>query len=269
MSPPVAQSDTPDRGRDAGRGGRFRRALPFVALALITGVIVAMGWHRALTLEALVSHRDAIQAFIERHSLLAPLLYAAIYAGVVALSIPGATVLTITGGILFGTLVGGLCAAVGATIGATLLFLIARSAFGDWLVQRAGPLMSRFADGFREDAFSYLLFLRLVPIFPFWLVNLAPALLGVPLRTFVGATAIGIVPGALAFAFFGSGLDSVLASQKDAFMACVQAGGTNCKLDFDLKAAVTPKLVAAFLILGGIALIPAVVKRIRARRQSA
>lgn len=263
------QADSPDRGRDEAKGRRLRRFLPLLAVFLAAALVLAMGWHRALTLEALVSHRDAIQGFVDRHWLLAPALYAAIYAGAVALSIPGAVVLTIAGGILFGTIVGGLSAATGATVGATLLFLIARSAFGDWLVQRAGPLVTRFADGFREDAFSYLLFLRLVPIFPFWLVNLAPALFGVPLASFVGATAIGIVPGTLAFAFFGSGLDSVLASQKDAFMACTQAGGTNCKLDFDLKSAITPKLVAAFLILGIIALIPAVAKRIRARRQSA
>lgn len=246
-----------------------RRALPLVAVFLVAALVFAMGWHKALSLEALVRHREAIQTFVDRHALLAPALYAAIYAGAVALSIPGATVLTIVGGILFGTVAGGLCAAVGATAGATILFLIARSAFGDWPARKAGPLVARFADGFREDAFSYLLFLRLVPIFPFWLVNLAPALLGVPLASFVGATAIGILPGALAFAFFGSGLDSVLASQKDAFMACVQAGHAGCKLDFDWKSAVTPKLAIAFLVLGTVALVPVIVKRIRVRGRQA
>lgn len=235
----------------------------------LAALIVLSGSHRALTLETVMRHRDAIQAFIAEHGFAAPVLYTAIYIVAVALSLPGGVLLTVIGGILFGTLIGTISAVVGATVGAALLFLIARTALRETLVRRAGPRVRRFAEGFREDAFNYLLFLRLVPIFPFWLVNLAPALLGVSLRTFVAATAIGVIPGALAFAFFGAGLDSVLASQKETFMACVEAGGTDCKLNFDFKAAFTPKLLSAFLILGLVALLPVVVKRIRARRRTA
>ena len=132
----------------------------------------------------------------------------------------------------------------------------------------AGPLMTRIADGFREDAFNYLLFLRLVPAFPFWLVNLAPALFGVPLSTFVAATAIGIVPGTFTFASVGSGLDSVIAAQEKTFHDCLASGRTDCRLDFDLKAAVTHELLIAFAALGVIALLPVLIRRLRARKQS-
>ncbi len=100
-----------------------------------------------------------------------------------------------------------------------------------------------------------------MPAFPFWLVNLAPALLGVPLRVFVPATLIGIVPGTFAFAFAGAGLDSVIAAQKAAKLACIAAGGTDCYLRIDLHALVTPKLLVALAALGVVALIPVVLRR--------
>src|SRR5213078_2488285 len=131
------------------------------------------------------------------HGIAAVAAYVAIYIIVVALSIPGSLFMTIAGGILFGVAVGGI-----ATV------IIAKSACGENLVRRAGPLACKLADGFKADAFNYLLFLRLVPAFPFFLVNLVPALVGVRLPTFVAATFIGIIPGALAFTFLGSGLDS-------------------------------------------------------------
>jgi uncharacterized membrane protein YdjX (TVP38/TMEM64 family) len=157
---------------------------------------------------------------------------------------------------------------VGATAGAVIVFLIARTAAGDFLVRRAGPAVEKLADGFRADAFNYLLFLRLVPLFPFWLVNLAPALFDVPLRTFVVATAIGILPGAVAFAFVGAGLDSAIAAQEAAFKACLATGKAGCTLDFDLHDAVTLQLIAGFVALGVVALIPIVVRRLRARRRA-
>src|SRR5262249_35752035 len=110
-----------------------------------------------------------------------------------------------------------------------------------------------------------LLFLRLVPIFPFWLVNLVPALCGVPLATFVAATALGIIPVTFAFAFVGAGLDSVIAAQQAAYQSCLAAGGPDCRLEFHMKAALTPELLGAFVALGVLALIPVGVERLRAR----
>ena len=121
------------------------------------------------------------------------------------------------------------------------------------------------AEGFRADAFSYLLFLRLVPIFPFWLVNLVPAVCGVSLATFAAATALGVIPATFAFAFVGAGLESVVVAQEAAYRACVAAGQTDCRLEFHLKTVMTPEIMAALAALGVLALIPVVVKRLRAR----
>ena len=146
------------------------------------------------------------------------LAYIGLYIVAVALSLPGAAFLTVAGGFLFGLAVGASAAVVGATVGATIIFLVARTALGEPLLRRAGPRAEQLAKGFREDAFSYLLFLRLVPAFPFFLVNLVPAFAGVRLRPFLAATALGIIPAALVYAFAGTGLDSVITAQQHATM---------------------------------------------------
>jgi uncharacterized membrane protein YdjX (TVP38/TMEM64 family) len=158
---------------------------------------------------------------------------------------------------------------VGATIGAIFIFLIAKSAVGEHLVRRAGPLAGKLAQGFRADAFSYLLFLRLVPVFPFWLINLVPALCGVRLATFAAATAVGIIPATFAIAFVGAGLDSVIAAQQAAYRSCLAAGRSDCRLEFHMHAALTPELLTALAALGLLALIPVAVKRLRARSRVA
>jgi uncharacterized membrane protein YdjX (TVP38/TMEM64 family) len=245
--------------------GRLRRFVPVGVIALAMAAVFASGLHRHVAFETLVRHRMAIDAFIAAHGVAAVAGFMAIYVMVVALSIPGASLLTMSSGILFGVVVGAAASVVAATTGATIVFLIARSACGETLARRAGPLAQKIASGFCANAFSYLLFLRLVPAFPFFLVNLAPALVGVRLSTFVAATVIGVVPATFAFAFLGSGLDSVLAAQGSAYRACLASGATDCKLQFDLGMIVTPQLLCAFAALGVIALIPVVVKRWRAR----
>lgn len=246
----------------------LRRWLPFATILLILAVAVAMGWHRQLSLETLALHHDAIQAFVLAHRPAAVAVFIAVYIGVVALSLPGALILTLIGGILFGVLIGGIAAVVGATIGATAIFLIAKTACGGRLTRRAGPLAEKLVEGFRSDAFHYLLFLRLVPVFPFFLVNLVPALAGIPLGTFVAATAIGIVPAAFAIASFGAGLDSVIRAQETVFNTCVAAGRADCRFDFEPRAAMTPELLTALIALGVLALVPIVVKRWRARHNA-
>jgi uncharacterized membrane protein YdjX (TVP38/TMEM64 family) len=244
---------------------RLKRFTPLAVIALAMLAVFATGAYRHVSLETLVRHRMAIDAFIDAHGVAAVAVFMGVYVVVVALSIPGAIFLTISGGILFGTAVGGLASVVSATIGATIIFLVAKSACGENLVRRAGPLAGKLADGFRADAFSYLLFLRLVPAFPFFLVNLAPALVGVKLTTFVAATAIGVIPATFAFAFFGSGLDSVIAAQERLFRACLATGRDDCHLQFDLGMIATPQLLAALAALGAIALVPVAVRRLRAR----
>lgn len=203
----------------------WTRFLPLAAIAVAMAAAYGFGLHRYLSLQSLAENRAVLRGFTADNLALSLLIYMLIYVVAVALSIPGAVILTITGGLLFGWLVGGAVTVLAATIGAIILFLVAKSALGESLVNKAGPALTRLKDGFAEDAFNYLLFLRLVPAFPFWLVNIAPALANVKLRTFALATAIGIIPGTFAFSFVGQGLDSIIAAQSTAHDACVAEGG--------------------------------------------
>lgn len=186
-----------------------RRLVPLGLLAAAGIAFIAVGGHKYLTFATLAENRDWLCSLVARWGFFAALLYIAVYGMLVALSVPGGTILTISGGFLFGTWLGGLCAIIGATLGATGIFLAARAGLGG-LAYRAGPLVSKLEAGFRADAFSYLLVLRLVPIFPFWLVNLVPALVGVKLRTYVLATFLGIVPATFIYASLGNGLGNVV-----------------------------------------------------------
>jgi uncharacterized membrane protein YdjX (TVP38/TMEM64 family) len=245
----------------------LKRLWPLLLLVAAMALVFAMGWHRYLTLQALVDRREALRAAIAGHTLTALLIFAAVYAVSVALSLPGAAVLTLAGGFLFGWFVGGLASIVAATVGAVLIFVIARSALGEPLAARAGPWLAKLRQGFQEDAFSYLLFLRLVPIFPFWLVNLAPALLGVSLGTYTLATFIGIIPGSFAYSIAGSGLDSLIVAQQAAHQSCLAKMGSDaeklCPFVLEPRALLTPGLIAGFVALGLVALIPIAVKRFR------
>ncbi|HYN39866.1 MAG TPA: TVP38/TMEM64 family protein, partial [Rhodospirillales bacterium] len=188
------------------------RVLPVAVLLLGTAAFFALGLHRYLSFDELSRHRDALLDWRERHEALAVLTFITVYLLLTALSIPGAVWMTIAGGFLFGIVAGSTYAVIGATIGSCLVFLAARLLASDWLRRRAGTEIGRMEAGFRRDALSYLLVLRLVPIFPFWLVNLVPALLGVPLGTFLIGTLLGIIPGSIVYASVGHGLGAVIAA---------------------------------------------------------
>ncbi len=223
----------------------IRRYLPVILLlALIIAALVFRLDHY-LSLDTLRTNRAALQAFVAANGALGGLGFLALYAVVVALSLPGGAVMTLSGGFLFGTWLGGGLSMIGATIGATLLFITARSAVGDGLRRRGGPFLDRMAAGFQRNAFNYLLFLRLVPAFPFWAVNLVPGLLNVGLVPFVVATAIGIIPGSLAYAALGAGLGQVFDSG-----AAVSLAGV-----------FSPTLLAALIGLGVLALVPVVIRK--------
>ena len=267
MSPPIRHDDSVPSPL-AADPARLRpgRLAPLVLILLAAGVTMAMGWHRELSLETLIRHRAAIEALVASHRLIALAAFIGLYIVAVALSVPGAAVLTVAGGFIFGTVTGGMASIVGGTTGATLIFLAARSALGEWLAARAGSVAGRLAKNFRRDAFNYLLFLRFVPLFPFWLVNIVPALCGIGLAPYIAATLIGIVPATFAFALFGAGLDSALDAQQSAYQACLASGQAACRLDFDLAAAATPRLVAALVVLGVLALVPLAVRWVRGAR---
>jgi uncharacterized membrane protein YdjX (TVP38/TMEM64 family) len=245
--------------------GRRRRLVALAAVFVVAVIAYALLCRRGLTLESLVSHRATIDSFVAEHRGAAVLSYICIYIVTVAVSVPGATILTIIGGFLFGVLTGGAAAVVGATAGATLIFLFARTALGEPLLRRAGPRAAQLAQGFRDDAFSYLLFLRLVPAFPFFLVNLVPALAGVRLAPFVAATALGVIPASFVYALAGTGLDSVMLAQSHAYRECLAAGRTDCHFAFNAGDVLTWQLIGALVALGLLALVPVAVKRLRAR----
>jgi uncharacterized membrane protein YdjX (TVP38/TMEM64 family) len=171
----------------------------------------ALRLDRYLSFDQLAAHREWLLAEVAQLGILAPLCYVLIYAAATGLSIPGAVLLTLVAGFLFGTLAGAAIVVVGATLGAIIVFLAARTALGDALRARAGSFVRKLEAGFRANALSYLLVLRLIPLFPFWLVNLVPAFLGVRLGTFVLGTFLGIIPGSFVYASLGSGLGALIA----------------------------------------------------------
>jgi uncharacterized membrane protein YdjX (TVP38/TMEM64 family) len=253
--------DIEGQGRDRPRS--WTRYLPLALLVAASIAAFAGGAHRLLSLETVVAYRDRLQDFVHQYGAISVLAYSAFYITAVALAVPGAVFLTILGGFLFGWLIGGVVAAVSATIGAILVFLIARTSIGDILLRKAGPRLGKLAHGFRRDAFSYLLFLRLLPVMPFWLTNLAPALFDVQVKTFALATMTGILPATFTFAIAGSGFDSVIAAQKASFKACKAAGRTDCSFDLDIWTILTPQILAALAALAIMALVPIVVRRWR------
>ena len=264
MSGNIAEASV---SKSHGVAAQAKRWMPLAVLLAGIATVYALGLHEYLSLTAIAENRDALMAFVAANSVLAVLSYMVVYIGAVAFSLPGAALLTILGGFLFGWFLGGIFTVFAATLGAVAIFLVARSALGDTLTRRAGPWMEKLSGGFREDAFNYMLFLRLVPVFPFWLVNIAPAVAGVGLGTYAVTTLIGIIPGTFAFSALGSGLDSIITEQQAVYQACVSdKGAANCEFALDVGALVTPQMLAAFAALGVVALIPVVMKKLRRRR---
>ncbi|SKA24968.1 Uncharacterized membrane protein YdjX, TVP38/TMEM64 family, SNARE-associated domain [Enhydrobacter aerosaccus] len=180
--------------------------VPLLVVAALFIAFFALGFDHYLTLDSLHDNEAGLRALVARRPLLSAAAFILTYTIAVGLSLPGGAILTMTGGFLFGLWIGAGLSVAGATSGAIVIFLVARLAVGDLLRARAGPFMARMAEGFEKNAFNYLLLLRLVPVFPFWVVNLVPALLGMNTRSYVAATAIGIIPATLAFAAVGDGL---------------------------------------------------------------
>jgi uncharacterized membrane protein YdjX (TVP38/TMEM64 family) len=185
------------------------RLAPLLPLIAAFVAFFALGLNEYISLDMLRENRALLKEWVQLHRTEAALIFIAAYIVVAAASLPAGAVLSVTGGFLFGSVFGTVWIVIGATIGATILFLIARSTLGEPLRQRFSGSIKAMEEGFRRNAFSYMLILRLVPLFPFWLVNLAPAFLGVSLLTFVVTTAIGIIPGAFVFASIGNGLNAL------------------------------------------------------------
>jgi uncharacterized membrane protein YdjX (TVP38/TMEM64 family) len=240
------------------RGWRW---LPVAVLTGLIALVFGLGLQNDLSLPALIEHRDAIRGWVDGHFVLAAGAFALLYVVVVALSIPAAAAMSLAGGFLFGWMVSAPLTTLAATLGAAIVFEIVKTSFGAALAERSGPFLTRLSRGFAENGFSLLLFLRLTPVFPFWAVNAVAGLSRMPLSTFLAATLIGIIPGAIAFALVGAGLDTVIDDQALAFRVCAaQNGAANCHVSLSPAALISPELLWGLSGLGVIALVPALVK---------
>lgn len=237
--------------RTSGGSARspWLRRMPFLAI-LVTALVGAIFLRDQISFETLAKHNDALLAFRDAHYLVAVVAFVAVYVAIVALSLPGGTVATLTGGFLFGLFPGVFFNIAGASVGAILIFVAARAGFGNRFAVRlqfAGGPAARLMAGIRENEWSVLFLMRLVPVVPFVLANLIPAFTGTRLSTYAVTTFLGIIPGALVFTSVGSGLGEVFAR-----------GETP-----DLGILFTPPVLLPILGLAALAALPMVLKIFR------
>lgn len=229
----------------------MRRFVPILLIMVLMAVVYFSGAHRYISFEKLRQNHAALQWMVAHYPTLAPLIFIAVYVLSTALSIPGGALLSIFGGFLFPQPFSTFYVVVGATLGATIVFLAAQTSLHNILMDKAGPLVQKMQRGFEEDAVSYLLFLRLIPLFPFWLVNIAPAFFGVNLITFVWTTCLGIIPGAFVLTQAGVGLGAIL-----------DAGG-----ELTIETVFNTQVKIALIALGIFALLPACIKKFMKRKR--
>jgi len=227
----------------------WRRLWPVALIVIALAAAWASGVHRYLSLDTLREQQDALRGFVSEHAVLAFAIYIAIYAAATILMLPGALWITIAGGFLFGLWGGTPATVVGATLGASILFLAAKSSVGSALRERAGPFVQKLEKGFQEDAVSYMFALRFLPVVPFPVANIAPAIFGAKFRDYVITTALGIIPGVLAYTWIGAGLGATFAAGEDPDLASI-AGN----------------LIPAFIALGVVSLLPVAYKKLFAKK---
>lgn len=192
---------------------KLKRFWPILLILILMAVVYFTGLYKVISFEILKHHYRELQDFADSNRIGTPLVFMTIYALSTALSLPGGLFLSFLGGFLFPQPFSTLYVIAGATIGATSLFLAARTALGDYLKKKAGPRIKKMEKGFQKNATPYMLFLRLVPFIPFWLVNLAPAFFNIRLRTYIWTTLVGITPGAFVNTQIGRGLGAIFESQ--------------------------------------------------------
>ncbi len=217
----------------------YRKILIIVGGAVAIALFFALDLQRFLTLASLKANREALLAYYAGHRAAMVAGFMALYVVQTALSLPGAAILSLAAGAIFGTVLGTLCAVIAATAGATLAFLVTRYLLREPVTRRFGPRLQGMNRELELRGFNYLLFLRLVPVFPFFLINLAAGLTSLPLRTFFFGTLLGIIPGGFVY---------------------VNAGASLATID-SLSAIVSPRVLGSFAILGLFALIPALYGR--------
>jgi len=224
----------------------------FAPIAIIAAAFVAffaLGGHKYVTLDTLKEQKDTFKAFVQDNYLLAALGFIAVYAGLTAISFPGAWVLSLLGGFLFGTLFGGTFVVVGATLGAGAIFLAVRYAFRDVFKSKlGGKTLDKFEKGLKENELSYLFIMRLIPAFPFFVVNIAPAFFDVKFRNYLVTTFFGIMPGSFVYASVGAGIGAAFDAGEEAGLSGIMT---------------QPKVLFPILGLIALSLIPIIYKKIK------
>lgn len=226
----------------------LKRYAPLLIVVTLALMAWGMGVHHYLSFDMLRAHHQDLAAYIALYPFTSFAIYMGIYIALVGLSIPGATFMTLTGGFLFGQLIGTGLVVVSATIGATILFVSAKMASEGFLSRKTGPWADKMKMGFQEDAFYYLLTLRLIPLFPFVAINLVAAVFQIPLRTFIIGTFVGIIPGSFVYVSIGNALKDVILTTH-----------------LTPKIILEPKILIALIGLGILSLLPVLYKRFHSR----
>lgn len=225
----------------------IKKSIPLFIILTVVVLFYALGLHKQFSLEMLKAHHTQLQIFTAQHFWLSSLILVAIYAVVTAFTLPLAALLSITSGYLFGVAWGSLLVVVGATCGATSLFLIVRYALSEWVQKRSAKWVHQLKAGFNENAFNYLLTLRLIPVIPFAILNSVPALLDMRATQFILATALGIVPGTVVYNWLGNGLRNTIAIRES----------INLSIIFE------PQILIPLILLACLALVPVVYKKLK------
>lgn len=242
---------TEDITHEARSGGLLKQILPLGVIGVLLIAFFALGWHKYFAPDRLFATLEGLRGWIDTNLVLAVIAFIAIYAGLVAISFPGATILTIAGGFLFGQWIGTVSVVLAATIGATVIFFLAKSAFGNTLASKAGGFAKKMEQGFREGELSYMFLLRLVPAFPFFAVNIAAGLLNVKLRNYVIGTFFGIIPGTAVYVSIGNAIRAGTKTLDDAGLAQVFT---------------QPQIYIPFIGLAILGVLPVVIKKLTGRK---
>jgi uncharacterized membrane protein YdjX (TVP38/TMEM64 family) len=257
--------EQPESERPAPRRPAWLRYLPLALLLAAAGAFFGFGLNRLVSLEAAIAHSEALDRLVDQSPVAAYFIYVAVYSAAIVFALPGAVVFTMFGGFLFGWFGGALGGILGSTIGGVITVLIGSASVGASLQNAALPRFQRFAKGFRDGAFGYIVFLRLIPLVPYIAINVASGIFRVPLKTFVLATMIGISPIAFCFGFIGSGLDRGMEQQLAAFRACERVTPGECRIEFDLMHFMSRELIIGMVIFAMLALLPIIFRKKIAR----
>lgn len=226
---------------------QWKKFIPLLILVVGLVLFFYVGGHHYLSFETLKTHRKILLSWTSAHPVVSGLSFFAVYTLMVGFSIPNASLLTLLGGFLFGPVLGTIYVAVSATLGATLIFIAAKTAFRDLFKAKAGTFLTKMKKGFQKNTVSYLLFLRLVPAFPFWLINIVPAFFDVSLKTYIWTTFVGIIPGTIVYILLGNGLGVIIDQGKTPDMSII----------------FNPEILLPIIGLAVLALVPIVYKKLK------